>query len=152
MNSCIYAWMYVYLCNYVCRGACIYCMCIRLAYDSVNVKRKQISWFVVRKISTFYLEARLIFYRGFYLVASYVGLATALPVLRLQRKTADRKISNHILWSECCFLNLDVYINWQKRPKLRLRYLSIDKKEIGKRHVKFKGHWRLLGAWFCYWG
>ena len=24
MNSCIYAWMYVYLCIYVCRGACIY--------------------------------------------------------------------------------------------------------------------------------
>jgi len=33
-------------------------MCVRLANDSVNVKRKQISWFVVRKIPTFYLEAR----------------------------------------------------------------------------------------------
>jgi len=33
-------------------------MCVCMANNSVNVKRKQISWFVVRKISTFYLEAR----------------------------------------------------------------------------------------------
>ena len=32
-------------------------MCVRLANDCVNVKRKQISCFVVRKIPTFYLEA-----------------------------------------------------------------------------------------------
>jgi len=53
----MYAWMYVYLCNlymHVCVHAC---MCVCLTNDSVNVTRKQTSWFFVRKIPTFYREA-----------------------------------------------------------------------------------------------
>ena len=51
MSVCIslYNYMYVDVHAY---------MCVRLANDSVNVRRTQISLFVVRKIPTFYLEAR----------------------------------------------------------------------------------------------
>src|SRR6218665_3061384 len=51
MHICMYisVFMYVEVHAYI---------CIRLASDSFNVKRKQNSRFVVRKISTFYLEAR----------------------------------------------------------------------------------------------
>ena len=67
---CLYVWIHAYMheCMYI--SVFMYVevhayMCIRLANAPVNVKRKQISWFVVRKISTFYIEARLIFYRGY---------------------------------------------------------------------------------------
>ena len=60
MHECMYISVYMYM--YVDVHAY---MCVRLANDSVNVKRKQISRFVVSKIPTFLPRGQVEFYRGY---------------------------------------------------------------------------------------
>ena len=102
MNSCIglYAWMYVDLCIYVCRGACIYVYTSGewLSMSNGN-KLVDLLWgkylLFTSSQDWFFTEATN-FTEKVALVATYVGLATALPVksVSVSTPTQNRRLEN----------------------------------------------------------